>query len=220
MAVARRFADRHWFVVCFEHPDRAGDVSVADRAVMADVGEVPGHARHAKKYLVHGMDHSPPIGFPPSLGLGKLADSSASRATTSWISLRVKLMPRVVGRVKCDRSTPAVDRHEFRMIDRESRPVHHDELERPERLPANLVSELVQGHFPPPSRLQLLHDRFLEDRPESERVDRFNPLRLPAPRPLPLPRRRLLPRPDPHRPRWPPRLAWRPLSGEGFRCGV
>src|SRR5271157_2594698 len=56
---------------------------------------------------------------------------------------RVELVARVVGRVERDLPAAAIDRHELRMIDREPRAVHHDELERAERLPAHLPRELV-----------------------------------------------------------------------------
>ena len=140
MAAARWFADRHWLVVRFEHPDRAGDVFVADRAVMADVGEVPGHAVHSSGVLWLWLwcGSLPAAGILATVGAAYGGRCISIQSHDILDQPRVKLMPRVVGRMKCDRSTPAVDRHEFGMIDRESRPVHHDELERPERLPANL----------------------------------------------------------------------------------
>ena len=121
---------------------------------MADVGEVPGHAVHSSGVLWLWCGSLPAAGILATVGAAYGGRCISIQSHDILDEPRVKLMPRVVGRMKCDRSTPAVDRHDFGMIDRESRPVHHDELERPERLPANLLRELVQGHFPPPSRLR------------------------------------------------------------------
>src|SRR5208337_3342705 len=68
MSAARCLADRHGLVDRFEHPDRAGDVSVADRPVVADVGEVPGHAVQSSGVLWLWCRSLPAAGVPATGG--------------------------------------------------------------------------------------------------------------------------------------------------------